>query len=142
MAPGNATWGRHQEDARVVLNGILWIDRPGAPWRDLPERYGPWPTVASRFYRWQRAGVWASVLAALQAETDAAGRLDRDQHYLDTTVERAHQHAAGAKGRILRPRRWDGARAGSARSCTSAPKAEPSRSRSSSRRASGTKPPP
>jgi hypothetical protein len=56
----------------------------------LPERYGPWPTVASRFYRRQRAGVSARVLAALHAPADAAGRLDWKQHDLDATVVRAH----------------------------------------------------
>ena len=55
------------------MNGILWRLRTGAPWRDLPERYGPAGTVSSRFYRWRKAGVWDRVLARLQAEADAGG---------------------------------------------------------------------
>lgn len=75
----------------------MWIDRTGAPWRDLPERYGCWSTVASRFYRWQKAGIWQQVLAKLQQQSDAAGGMDSNQHYVDSTIIRAHQHAAGAK---------------------------------------------
>lgn len=97
--------GRPAKDHRQIINGILWIDRTGAPWRDLPERYGPWRTVASRFYRWRKAGVWAQVLAALQAKADAEGRLDWNIHFVDGSVVRAHQHAAGAKGGIQTLRR-------------------------------------
>ena len=92
-----ATGGRPNKDHRTVLNAILFRLRTGVPWRDLPERYGPWRTVYSRFRRWQRAGVWDRVLAALQAEADADGDLDGDLHFVDGTVVRAHQHAAGAK---------------------------------------------
>ncbi len=81
-----------------MLNGILWLLRTGAPWRDLPSQYGPWQTVASRFYRWRRAGVWQRVLQTLQQQADAAEQFGWDQHYVDSTVIRAHQHAAGAKG--------------------------------------------
>jgi transposase len=89
--------GRPAHDHRRIVNGMLWIDRTGAPWRDLPERYGPWRTVASRFYRWVKAGIWERVLTALQADADAGGTLDWQTHYLDGSVIRAHQHAAGAK---------------------------------------------
>ena len=81
----------------MILNGILWILRTGAPWQDLPERYSPWRTVASRFYRWRRAGIWAQLFSAVQAQADAAGQLNWDLHYIDGTMIRAHQHAAGAK---------------------------------------------
>jgi transposase len=64
----------------------------------LPEKYGPWRTVASRFYRWRKAGVWDRVLAALQSHKGAKGELDWEVHYLDATIVIAHQHAAGAKG--------------------------------------------
>jgi transposase len=77
---------------------ILWIVRTGAPWRDLPERYGPWRTVASRFSRWVKAGVWQGVLEALQQQADAAGQINWEKHSVDSTIIRAHQHAAGAKG--------------------------------------------
>jgi transposase len=96
--------GRPAKNHRKMLDGMLWIARTGAPWRDLPSRYGPWHTVASRFYRWRKAGIFASVLAALQCEADAQGKLDWDMHFVDGSVIRAHQHAAGAKGEIQRPR--------------------------------------
>ena len=82
---------------RRIINGILWILRTGALWRDLPVRYGPVGTVSSRFYRWRASGVGDRILAALQAEAEAAGEIDWDLHYVDATVIRAHQHAAGAR---------------------------------------------
>ena len=84
-------------DLRRMVNGILWLDKTGAPWRDLPERYGRWRTVASRYYRWLRAGVWERVLAVLQAQGDQQGQLHWELHHVDSTVIRAHQHAAGAR---------------------------------------------
>jgi transposase len=96
--------GRPAKDHRTVVNGILWRLATGVPWRDLPERYGPWRTVYSRFRRWHRAGVWERALAALQAEADARGDLDWALHCLDGTTVRAHQHAAGApKGAATKP---------------------------------------
>ena len=72
--------------------------RTGAPWRDLPERYGRWSTVYSRFRRWTASGVWQRVLEALQSDADARGDLDWSVHYIDATVVRAHRSAAGARG--------------------------------------------
>src|SRR5215212_960376 len=89
--------GRPAKDHRTVLEGILWIVRTGAPWRDLPSRFGSWKTVSSRFYRWRRAEVWEVILAELQRQADAEGRLDWSLHFVDSTVVRAHQHAAGAR---------------------------------------------
>ena len=66
LPPQKPTIGRPAHDHRTILNGMLWLLRTGAPWRDLPERSGPWRTVASRFYRWQRAGVFVHLLATLQ----------------------------------------------------------------------------
>jgi transposase len=63
----------------------------------LPERYGSWSTVYSRFYRWQKAGHWDRILAAVQQEADRQGQLEWQIHFVDSTVVRAHQHAAGAK---------------------------------------------
>jgi transposase len=97
LPPQRPTTGRPAKDHRTVVNAILWRLKTGAPWRDLPERYGPWQTVYSRFRRWQQAGVWERVLAALQATGDATGALDWSLHFLDGTTVRAHQHAAGAK---------------------------------------------
>ncbi len=61
------------------------------------EGYGPWPTVASRFYRWRKKGLWEGLLSVLQQEADAAGELEWEVHYVDGTIVRAHQHAAGVK---------------------------------------------
>ena len=97
LPPQRPATGRPNDDHRRILNGILWIHRTGAPWRDLPERYGPVGTVSSRFYRWRQAGVWDRVLAALQALADARGKLDWSLHFVDATIVRAHQHAAGAR---------------------------------------------
>jgi transposase len=98
LPPQKAWTGRPARDHRLILNGILWIDRTGAPWRDLPERYGPWQTVATRFYRWREAGIWDHILAAVQQLADVEGRIDWDVHYVDGTIVRAPQHAAGARG--------------------------------------------
>jgi transposase len=80
-----------------VVEAILWIDRTGAPWRDLPEEFGPWQSIATRFYRWVDAGVWDHVLQELQRQADVCGELDWDLHHVDGTSVRAHQHAAGAQ---------------------------------------------
>ena len=103
-APSTKTENRPAVDHRRILNGMLWILRTGAPWRDLPERYGPWRTVASRFYRWQRAGIWERILASVQAQADAEGQLNWEVHSVDGTIIRAHQHAAGAKKGLQRPK--------------------------------------
>lgn len=89
--------GRTNLEHRTVVNGILWILKTGAPWRDLPERYGKWQTVASRFYRWRKDGIWGQIFAQLQQIKDRDGAIDWQIHYVDGTVIRAHQHAAGAK---------------------------------------------
>lgn len=95
--PSRGRPGRPAKDHRTILNGMLWIDKTGAPWRDLPERYGPWQTVATRFYRWTKQGLWEKILAQVQQEADAAGQVQWSIHYVDSSVVRAHQHAAGAK---------------------------------------------
>ena len=88
--------GRPSKDHRLVVEGMLWVLRTGAPWRDLPKAFGSHSTVANRFYRWRKAGVLERAFAALLADGDARGTLDWLLHYLDGTVVRAHQHAAGA----------------------------------------------
>jgi transposase len=119
--------GRPRHDDRWILNGILWKLATGAPWRDLPERYGPWQTVYTRFRRWTAAGVWDQLFAAVQRQADAAGALDWSVHFVDGTVIRAHQHAAGAKGGTRRRKRWAAAGAGSPPKSTCAPTAAASR---------------
>jgi transposase len=86
-------WARRQ-----LIDGIRWRVRTGAPWRDVPECYGSWLAVYGLFRRWQRAGIWAQVLAGLQARADAAGLITWDVS-VDSTIARAHQHAAGARRR-------------------------------------------
>jgi transposase len=98
LPPQRPRVGRPARDHRTILSAILLVLRTGAPWRDLPERFGPWSTAWSRSRRWTAAGVWARVLALLQREADVAGALDWDTHLVDGTVVRAHQHAAGAIG--------------------------------------------
>lgn len=98
LPPQKPKRGRPARDHRQMLNAMLWIHATGAQWRDLPaERYGPWQSVATRFDRWVRAGVWDTILAALQQQGDAAGQLDWSAHFVDGTVVRAHQDAAGAR---------------------------------------------
>jgi transposase len=126
LLPPPPSRGRPRRDDRTVVDGILWRLAAGVPWRDLPERFGPWRTVYSRFRRWQQAGVWDRVLAALQADGDAQGDLDWARHFLDGTTVRAHQHAAGAKkGAVTKP--WAAPGAASRPSSTSGPKGAASR---------------
>jgi transposase len=81
---------------RQLIDGIRWRIRVGAPWRDVPDRYGPWQTVYGLFRRWQRDGTWAHVLTRLQTIADAADQIAWDVS-VDSTILRAHQHAAGAR---------------------------------------------
>jgi transposase len=73
---------------RRVLNGIFWVLRSGAPWRDLPEAFGPYTICYNRFVRWRRAGVWGRIIDALAAAHDAAVQM------IDTSIVRVHQHGA------------------------------------------------
>ena len=122
LPPQKPRTGKPNHDHRRLVNGILWKLKTGAPWRDVPERYGPWSTVYSRFFRWRRSGLWDRIFAAAQAQGDAAGQLDWTLHFVDGSVIRAHQHAAGAKGGTRRARRWGAARAASRPRCTSRPR--------------------
>lgn len=83
---------------RRLIDGIRWRIRAGTPWRDVPARYGPWQTVYGLFRRWQRDGSWKRILTALQTRADAAGLITWDVS-VDSTIARAHQHAAGARKR-------------------------------------------
>jgi transposase len=101
LPPQQPRTGRPARDHRPVLNGMVWILRTGAPWRDLPPRYGPWKTVYSRFRRWREAGIWDRILIALQADGAHDGKIDGSLAMIDGSSIRAHQHSAGApkKGR-------------------------------------------
>jgi transposase len=83
---------------RQLIDGIRWRVRVGAPWRDVPACYGSWQAVYGLFRRWQRGGVWARIVLGLQARADAAGLITWDVS-VDSTIARAHQHAAGARRR-------------------------------------------
>lgn len=90
-----------------MVDGILYVLATGVPWRDLPERFGPWKTVYDRFWRWSRSGFWDEILEDLQAEKHAEEEIDWDLFCIDGSVVRAHKSAAGArkKGSGRRPRR-------------------------------------
>ncbi|MFI6357738.1 IS5 family transposase [Streptomyces sp. NPDC050743] len=88
--------GRERLDDRRVLNGIVWKFRTGTAWRDMPERYGPWAALQTRFRRWAADGTFERMLRTAQAKADASG----DTNWLvsvDSTIVRAHQYAAGAR---------------------------------------------
>ncbi|WP_425588750.1 IS5 family transposase [Streptomyces thinghirensis] len=91
----NGRCGRWR-DHRQVIDGILHRVRTGVQWRDLPERFGPWKTVYERHRLWSADGTWERLLQQVQAAADAAGEIDWDIA-VDSTVVRAHQHAAGAR---------------------------------------------
>ena len=78
-------------DDRRVINGIFYVLRTGSPWRDLPERYGPYTTVYNRFNRWAKSGVWLKIFETLAAKSPQSMQL------IDSSIIRAHQHAAGGK---------------------------------------------
>ena len=93
LPPERGRKSRPALDNRPVVNGILWRIRTGAPWRDVPEKYGKWMTVYQRFRRWSKAGIWQVV-----AMTLAQAMADNSRHSIDSTTVRGHVSAAGAKG--------------------------------------------
>jgi transposase len=127
LVPPQGRRGGQWQDHRRVINGILWKLRTGAPWRDVPERYGAWQTCYDRFVRWRRDGTWDRLLAQAQTKSDAVGEVIWEVS-VDSTIVRAHQHAAGARrqpsradekrGSVTRrTKRSDAAGAGSRPNC-------------------------
>ena len=90
LLPNNPR-GVARVDDRRVLNGVFYVLRTGSPWRDLPERYGPYTTVYNRYNRWSKAGVWLRIFETL------AARSPQSMQMIDSSIIRAHQHAAGGK---------------------------------------------
>ena len=96
LFPPPARTGRPPADRRMVVDGILWIQRTGAPWRDLPEdEYGPWETIYGIFNAWNADGTLDAILHRLQAEVIDAGAIDNQLWCVDGTMVRAHRCAAG-----------------------------------------------
>ena len=85
------TMGRPRKNARTMLNGILWIQATGAPWRDLPERYGPWQTVYKAFARWEKEGLFEKIFEVISSDADM------QDIGLDGTYIKAHKDSAGAR---------------------------------------------
>jgi transposase len=95
-----AKTGRPPSDPRLMLNGIFWNLRTGAPWRDLPERFGPWQTVYDHFSHWRREGVYERILQSLQIRLDREGKIDWDLWCIDGSSVRASRAAAGASKKV------------------------------------------
>jgi transposase len=112
LLPDRGERGPTITDKRRTVNGILWVLRTGAPWRDIPKRYGNWNSVFVRFTRWSKLGVWDAALGTLAS----LGPPANEEQAIDSTIVRALQHAAGAKRRIKRSKRW------AARAAASRPK--------------------
>ena len=87
----NKSRGVARVDDRRVVNGIFYVLRTGSPWRDLPERYGSYTTIYNRYNRWAKAGVWLKIFETL------AARSPQSMQLIDSSIIRAHQHAAGGK---------------------------------------------
>lgn len=83
--------GRPRKDNRLMLNALMWLARSGAPWRDLPDRYGPWESVYSRFKKWRDDGILDNIFRLLAMEAEL------QELSMDSTIVRAHQHSSGAK---------------------------------------------
>ena len=95
-----ARTGRPSSDSRLMLNGIFWILGTGAPWRDLPERFGPWQTVYGRFSTWRKSGVFARIVEVLQIKLDEKGLIDWELWCVDGAIVRAARAAAGADKKV------------------------------------------
>ncbi len=96
----NARTGRPARDRRTLLNGIFWVLSTGAPWRDLPERFGPWQTVYDHFRNWRKSGVFARIIEALQVKLDNNGYIDWELWCVDGSSVRAARAAAGADKKV------------------------------------------
>ena len=107
LLPGRArSVGVTAKNNRLFVEAVLYRYRAGIPWRDLPERFGHFRKVHTRYGRWAKTGVWERVFQALAQDAD------NEYAMIDTTIVRAHQHSAGAKGGMPMPKRLVAAKAG------------------------------
>ena len=107
LLPGRAgDVGVTAKDNRRFVEAVLFRYRAGIPWRDLPERFGPWKATHTRFSRWAARGVWARVFAQLSRDAD------NEYAMIDSTIVRAHQHSAGAPKKRAKTRRSAAVKAG------------------------------
>ena len=98
MLPGKpGDVGVTAKDNRLFVDAVLYRYRAGIPWRDLPERFGDFRVVHTRFSRWSKQGRWQRIFSALGQDSD------NEYQMIDATIVRAHQHAAGAKGGAMKP---------------------------------------
>src|SRR5829696_1225772 len=104
LLPTNKKRGHPFNPHRPVVDGMLWVLGTGAPWRDLPERFGPWQTVYDRFNRWRKNGLWADILSELTRDADHGGGISHEQWAVDGSNARAHRAAAGARKKKARGR--------------------------------------
>ena len=95
-----AKTGRRPKDRRLMLDGVFWVLCTGAPWRDLPERFGPWKTVYGYYSKWRRTGVFARIVELLQIKLDERGLIDWDLWCVDGANVRAARAAAGADKKV------------------------------------------
>ena len=96
LLPADGRRGGRWRDHHQVINAVLWHLRTGAPWRDLPERYGPWKTAHERLRKWTADGTWERILEHVVVKDDAVGHIEWEIS-IDSTSVRAHQYAAGAR---------------------------------------------
>ena len=89
--------GRTASDNRLFVEAVLYRYRAGIPWRDLPARFGDFRVVHTRHMRWSKTGVWSRLFNHLSEDSD------NEYAMIDATIVRAHQHAAGARGRSKKP---------------------------------------
>lgn len=107
LLPGReGTVGVTAKDNRLFVEAVLYRYRAGIPWRDLPERFGDFRVIHTRHTRWSQCGVWKRVFERLADDPD------NDYAMIDSTIVRAHQHSAGAKGGIVNRKRSGAAQAG------------------------------
>ena len=97
LLPGKATdCGVTAKDNRLFIEAVLWIARTGSPWRDVAPALGNWHATYTRFSRWGKKGVWQRIIVAIRHDADL------EALFIDSTVVRAHQHAAGAPKKTAR----------------------------------------